>query len=229
MRKSALLIVLTVISAYCIFSSEAAVPIHLALGRKLEENILPQNNSYQHRPSIVRIKGIRGAENYICHTDCSGLVAALFRDAYGFSKEELHSWLRRPSGYSISFFEAVSHRRRFTQIEKVQDIVPGDILTYKLPKGARNFGHVMIANGPAKKIDSDRWAIPIIDCTGKGHGHTDSRYLENETYHSGIGKGDFCIYSDGEGTITGSAWSVSSKFHSIHSRPFLVGRFNQGE
>ncbi len=227
-KSGAVLVALSVFALVFVFSSdvEMALPQHVVLARELEAHVRPENNSYQHRPSIVKLKGIHGSDRYVCHTDCSGLVGALFRYSYGYTKEDLRHWLQRPSGRGISFFEAVSHDRGFRRIEQVQDILPGDILTYKLPPGAGNYGHVMIVNEKPRQIEQRRWAVGIIDCTGKGHGTTDSRYLGDNRYHSGIGKGDVCIYSDQDGTITGFAWNTASstKCYTTDMRPFVVGR-----
>ncbi len=236
-RKYTLGACLSIIAIFLIFSSDTAtnVPMHLVLARELQANVQPEDNSYRHRPSTVELEGRDGATKYVCHTDCSGLVAALFRYSYGYSRKELRLWLHRPTGHSISFFEAVSHDRGFRRIMRVQDILPGDILTYKLPAGASNYGHVMIVNGVPEEIKSSnnsllRWKVPIIDCTGKGHGTSDSRYLGDDRFQSGIGKGNFCIYSDQEGNIAGCAWSLApdAKFYSIQNRPFVVGRLIPG-
>jgi hypothetical protein len=234
-RKRVLITLLSVVAILLLFSSDTTIPPHLALARKLQANVLSENNSYRHRPSTVEIEGLDGAAQYVCHTDCSGLVGELFHYAYGYTQKELHHWLRRPTGHSLSFFEAVSHDRGFTRIQRIQDIRPGDILTYKLPPGSKNHGHVMIVNEAPEEVDRSpshllKWKVPIIDCTGKGHGTTDSRYLGDGLYHSGIGKGNFCLFSDQEGNIMGCAWSTSpnAKFYSIQNRPFVVGRLISG-
>src|SRR5437764_11397104 len=67
---------------------ELAVPPHLRAARVLLENVQPERNSYAHRPSIVRFKGEEGAKDYVCHTDCSGLIDALIHNSYGYTPQE---------------------------------------------------------------------------------------------------------------------------------------------
>src|SRR6185295_6899062 len=205
----------------------------------LLSNVSPENNSYRHRPSTVRIKGINGAASYECHTDCSGLIDALFHYSYGYTEKDFERWLRKRRALSSSYFRAINNQRGFMRITHIQNILPGDLLSYKLPPGSRNFGHVMIVDELPRHLTGEtapviegtiQWAVPIIDCTGKGHGITDSRHLKKDLFHSGIGKGEFRLYTNAEGLIVGFSWSLSptTKFYDNQSRPLVVGRLIPG-
>lgn len=214
-------------------SNEEMLPPHLQAARDLQEHVLPQNNSYRHRPSTVRWKEMSGI--YECHTDCSGLVDALLKHSYGYTDSDFERWLRKRRALSSSYFRGISENRGFTRIHHVHDMLPGDLMSYRLPPGSKNFGHVMVVNGLPWPLPEEsqpsipgtrQWAVPIIDCTGKGHGVGDSRTLGDGRFQSGIGKGTFRLYTYPDGTIAGCAWSPSptAKFYPIQERPFVVGR-----
>jgi len=250
MQKSALLSygrktllgLLVATSIFFIFSSNESaeiVPPHLHVARTLLLNVAPKNNSYRHRPSTVTFPGVDGATQYQCHTDCSGLIDALFHLSYGYTRDDFEHWLRKKRALSSSYFRAISEEHGFTRISHIQNILPGDLLSYRLPAGSKNFGHVMLVNHLPQPLAPDsppviegtrQWIVPIIDCTGKGHGIGDSRYLGNDHFQSGIGSGEFRIYTDREGLIVGCAWSASpsAKFYSTQNRPFVVGRLIPG-
>ena len=211
------------------------IPRHLADVRILQENTLPQDNSYRHKDRIVRWKEYNGATKYECHTDCSGLIDALLRHSYGVGEAALHSWLggkHRP--LAKNYYNAFVEQRGFQRIGQIGAILPGDFIAMEyLPwagdKG-HDTGHILVVNAPPREIAQSptknirRFAVDVIDCSG-GHGKDDTRYY-NGKLHSGIGKGTFSLFTDAQGFILGYSWSPArfSEFYGPDKRPLAVGR-----
>jgi hypothetical protein len=213
------------------------IPRHLTEARILQENILPQNNSYRHHDRIVEWKGYNGATKYECHTDCSGLIDSLLKRSYGINETTLHSWLGgRLRPLARNYYSAFIEQRGFTRLDQVTAILPGDFIAMKFLPGAgdqaHDTGHILVVNALPKEIIQypentsmvRRWAVEIIDCS-HGHGKEDSRYW-NGQYHPGIGKGTFSLFTNRQGVIIGYSWSPAkhSKFYGSDKRPLAVGR-----
>jgi hypothetical protein len=223
---------------YC-FSHGDEEPKHLADLRVLEENILPANNSYTHRHIIVTWKGIDGARNYASHTYCSGLLEALLSHSYGYSREDFIRWFHKEHPRSENFYDAIKYGTGFIKITNVHDIVPGDIIALKFPKGeyferGDSSGHVMIVDkfpqlwtaSPPLVEFTRQWVVAVIDSSKTGHGKGDSRYIKRGKYEPGLGKGLFRIYTDESDRIVGYAWSTSkrSDYYPQKTRSLVVGR-----
>lgn len=133
--------------------------------------------------------------------------------------------------------------RGFARIERIQDILPGDLVAINYKPEANNLdcttGHLMIARSPATAIalspplmpDTIQWELEVIDCTNKGHGTSDSRYLGPGIYRKGIGKGFIRLYTLENGKIAGYTWRTheSSKLYLEDSRPLAIGRVDESE
>jgi len=215
-------------------ATEITIPPHLQAARELLDGVLPENNSYRHRPSVVLFKGEKGSDKYVCHTDCSGLIDGLFAYTYGYTPQEFRKWTGKRRAISSSYFRTISRGFGFTNILNIHDVLPGDLISYKLPPGSKNFGHVMIVDEkptqhksePPLVPDTTQWAVTVIDCTGRGHGLQDTRYLGDGKFHSGIGRGVIRLYASSEGELVGFAWSFlpKEKFYDTKSRPLVIGR-----
>lgn len=215
----------------------AEIPPHLKALRELQENTLPANTSYRHKDSVVTWKGDDGAKIYQCHTDCSGLVDALLIHTYHFDKESLFVWLggnKRPR--AENYYHRIVEEKGFKRIWSVSDILPGDFIAMKYLPGAgdkgHDTGHILVVNQPPEKIspkseDLQRYAVQIIDCS-KGHGKKDTRYFD-DTFHAGIGKGTFALFTNTKGKIEGYSWTTSnrSEFYGSDRRPVAIGRLTK--
>ena len=89
---------------------------------------------------------------------------------------------------------------------------------------------VMRKSVPPLVPNTIQWAATVIDCTGRGHGLQDTRYLKNGKFHSGIGRGVIRLYTNSEGEIVGFAWSFlpKEKFYDTKVRPIVIGRLIPG-
>jgi hypothetical protein len=214
----------------------AELPKHLVDVRILQEGVLPQNNSYRHSDSIVEWKGYGGAQAYICHTDCSGLIDALLAHSYGYSHATLRNWLGRADAKARNYFRVIGEQNGFARFYRINEILPGDFIAIKfLPwasdKG-HDTGHIMVLNQLPQMLGQRAiegriltvWAIEVIDCS-HGHGTTDTRYRDGR-YWPGVGKGIAALYTDQSGVITGYSWtpSVNSTYNGGDRRPLDIGR-----
>lgn len=216
-----------------------STPKHLIDLRELEENVDSSDNSYSHRHIVVTWKGKNGADRYVSHTYCSGLIEALLNHSYGFTNEEIAQWFNREHPRSENFYDAIITNKGFQRITNLHDIMLGDIIVLKYPKGAYfergdSTGHVMVVDSEPYTweptpplIDNTRqWVVNVIDSSKTGHGKNDTRYLKRDKYEQGLGKGIFRIYTDESNRIVGYAWSTSKKsdYYPRSERGIAVGR-----
>lgn len=217
----------------------AAEPSHLIDLRTLQENVQPQDNHYVHREIDVTWKGYEGATRYRCYTYCSGLVEALLTRAYGFTTEDYFKWLHRKHPRSEDFHLAIVKQENFLYVKNIQELLPGDLIALKYPneddrEPGDSSGHIMVADSVAQEWKptppivekTKQWVISVIDCSQRGHGRDDTRYLSPGKYKQGIGKGTFRIYTNEEKTIIGYAWSTSKEsiFYPNEVRQIAAGR-----
>jgi hypothetical protein len=213
---------------------------HLDDLRILQENVLPENNSYTDSKSIVHWKGFNNATQYICHTNCSGLVDALLIHSYHLDRKELHRWIggQHHAPKAKDYYDVINQQKGFSKITNINNIAPGDFIAIKFLPGAKNAahdtGHIMVVNAapiamekPNEQMpNAKHWSVEIIDCS-HGHGKNDTRFYD-EKFHPGIGKGHFALFADAQGTIIGYSWSNAphSHFYGSTQRPLEVGRLN---
>lgn len=214
--------------------AEVSIPKHLSDVIALHENVHPDDASYIHGHGIVAWAGHNGAEKYICHADCSGLLSAVLRHSYGYTHHELKAWIGgeiRPK--ARNYFAAIVAERGFARITKVRDLLPGDVLATNYPSGESSKGHVMIVVNRAEErestiplVDNTRqWSLEIIDSTTSAHGESDTRQLEGK-FRNGIGKGFFRLYTDLSENIIGYSWSLDygAVYYDETTRPIVAGR-----
>jgi hypothetical protein len=215
-------------------AQEVEIPPHLVALRELLYEITPETTSYEHQHIDVHWKGHHEATKYVCHTDCSGLINVLLGHSYGFTKEDFRREFGKERPYACTYVDAIEKGRDFKQIFQVQDILPGDILAYKLPLHDKNTGHIMVIDEVPKQRESTppviegtiQWEVVVIDCTESAHGSQDTRYIAQGKTRGGLGRGVVRLYSTPDGQLEGFSWSTSnkSKFYSKEIRPLVIGR-----
>lgn len=178
----------------------------------MEANTLPQDTGYRHHNQIVR-----WSDRFVCFTDCSGLIDALLKHAYGFSDSTLHSWLGgRGRPLAKNYFAAIMERRGFERIENAAAIQPGDFIAIKYqpwaPDKGEDTGHIMVVNQAPQEINAGQYAVPIIDCSRR------------RGRHPGIGTGTIDLYTDENGLIYGYSFGLNAKEYGPDKRPLVVGR-----
>jgi len=224
---------------FLIFCSDlsATIPKHLIDLRLLEENTLPQNTHYQSHDMQVLWKGEEGSTEYICRTNCSGLINALLKYSYPITQQQLEIWLGKKKPKAREYYETIVKEKGWKRIKKITAIVPGDVLAVKFPPHSKDTGHVMVVDAFARSHlasppfleGSKQWLVKIIDCTSAGHGSTDSRYLERRKYRGGIGQGYLRVYTDQKDEMIGYSWSASrhSRIRDSETHPIACGRLSK--
>ena len=151
-----------------------------------------ENNNYQHKPIEVTWKGVNEASDYKSKADCSGFMSELLRHSYSgyFTQERFEQWMkkRRSRPLAEDFYNAIITQKDFTQIKKMTEVKPGDIIAIKYipdndPETKDNTGHVMLVVERPKKRGSTKplvkktlqWEVMVIDQSCSGHGKHDSR------------------------------------------------------
>lgn len=215
---------------------EPAERTHLDWANALTGQIQPENTTYKHKNGYVRWKGENGAVVYESHTDCSGFLTELLKQAYGFTPEYFKQWLGKRRPHAKQYHEAITTSRGFRNIRTIGDVEPGDIIAVRYPPGAENTGHIMIAAAaPLERKASKpiiegtvQWEIAVIDSSESGHGKTDSRRRKDGTSGSGAGTGILRIYTDLKGVPAGYTWSVfgNSEYYDQTVRPLVIGRLD---
>jgi hypothetical protein len=209
----------------------SALPKHLAAAQTLVASLDLANTSYKHgEPEVSLTPPCQS------HADCSGFIDSLLQTCYGYTPAQFKKWFdsHRPS--AKRYHDAIVAQKGFTQIQHVQDILPGDLLAVKYLKRTDNTGHVMLAVDRPLRIGArepqisgtQQWTVTIIDSSESGHGPTDTRHGRGPggKDHDGVGEGVLRLYSDGEGRIAGFTWSTvaASKFKDPADEDLVVGR-----
>ena len=163
------LLVLASVCSLAFTGEPAQLPKHLEAAKNLVKNIDPDNNGYNHGGAKVSF-----AAPYEMHADCSGFIDALLMYSYGYSPDQLKTWLgsKRPTAHR--YYEKIKAEIGFTHIKHMTDVRPGDILAIKFFVPNKNTGHIMlVAESPKKRtatapiIDgTNQWEVRIIDSTG---------------------------------------------------------------
>jgi hypothetical protein len=211
------------------------VPKHLAAAQSLVANLDLANTSYKHgEPEVSLTPPCQS------HADCSGFIDSLLQFSYGYTKPQFKKWFDSSRPSAKRYHDAIAALKGFTQIQHVQDILPGDLLAVKYLNRADNTGHVMLAAERPLKISpkeplisgTHQWTIAVIDSSESGHGPTDTRHARGPggKDHDGVGEGVLRVYTDGEGQIAGFAWSTvaTSKFKDPTDEHLVIGRLQPG-
>jgi hypothetical protein len=226
-------------------AATAVVPKHLEEANSLLKSLKPEDTSYQHGTPDVKWKGSKGAKFSVCHTDCSGFIQELILHSYPkYNVESLKKWFgvkKRPLAHH--YYDTVMAQKGFTRIEKISQVLPGDLIVFKYKPGKtgdNSTGHVMLVVAKPKKHPASdeiikhttQWEVPIMDETRSGHGETDSRYKGKNkgkrVYPPGLGTGSLRLYTHKDGTMEGYSWSLdrSSKHYDTQEVPLVIGRLD---
>src|SRR5262249_42665846 len=86
----------------------SAAPRHLAIAEALIANLDLSNTNYEHGAGTVKFT--TPCES---HTDCSGFIDALFKQTYGYDKEQYKKWLgaNRPTAHQ--YHDAIEQEKGF--------------------------------------------------------------------------------------------------------------------
>lgn len=211
------------------------VPPLLAAAEELLQQVKPENMTYKHQEPQV-MWSTDPAKPAHCHTDCSGLLIALYEHCYpkAYGPEAFKRWLdsRRPT--ARRFYDAIAAEKGFKLIEKISEAKPGDILAAKYQSGEENTGHTMLVAEAPKKMTAkeplvdgtEQWEVTVLDQTKSGHGPKDTRRMEDGKFRGGLGKGVFRVYVKPDGTTAGYTWSTfnNSKYYGGEDRVLAIGR-----
>jgi hypothetical protein len=234
MRKQIAGVMLAVL--LCLAADKPDAPKHLADAQTLVENISPGHNEYRHKECFIKWKGVDGATRYENRSDCSDFLALLVQHAYGVSGEQLKDWTGHQRPYASHWHDAIVAGSGFTQIIKLADAKPGDVLAVKFPPGLDDTGHVMLMADAAQGIEQKepiaagtrQWNVAVIDSTKSPHSDDTRAAKDGGTAGQGVGRGVIRIYTDSAGAIAGYCWSDGSKaaFRAQSERNMVIGRLN---
>ncbi|MBP9095844.1 MAG: hypothetical protein KBG21_04490 [Ignavibacteria bacterium] len=235
MKKNLLIFYFLFLFVISSFAQEKTI---LYWGELLQKNITADNTYYTHKSPIVKWKGVNGASDYECKTDCSGLINQLIKQAYNIDDSAFNKWMKKKKrAYAKDYYNQIKKGNGFQGFTNIKDAKPGDVIAIKFPKLMDDTGHIMLITEAAQEIEpieptvlgTKQWKIKIIDESGHGHGTTDTRYLGNGKYKTGLGTGYFRIYTDSTGEIVGYAWSTEtgSKYREADIRKVIIGRLNK--
>ena len=210
-------------------------PAHLAGAIELLRALSPEQTDYQHKQGTVIWPG-DPAGTPQCRTDCSGFIDALLKHAYGLKSAQLKEWFGTGRPLAKHYYATIAAEHGFRRIPTLAQVRPGDLLAITYPAGSTNTGHVMLLAGAPRPRDATapivagtrQWEVTIIDESESGHGKTDTRRNPDKSMRDGLGRGVLRIYTNAAGHIAGYAWSTLkvSKFESVTTHPFVVGRLD---
>jgi hypothetical protein len=235
MKKNLLVLCFLFLFVFFAFAQEKTI---LYWGELLQKNTPADNTSYTHKTPIVKWKGINGASEYECRTDCSGLINQLIKQAYNIDDATFNKWMKKKKrAYAKDYYNQILKGNGFQGYSNIKDARPGDVIAIKFPKLMDDTGHIMLISEAPQKMEASaplvegtkQWKVKIIDETTGGHGTTDSRYVEGKKYRGGIGTGLFRIYTDNDGEIKGYTWSPEkgSTYQQADIRKVIIGRITK--
>jgi hypothetical protein len=147
--------------------------------------------------------------------DCSGFLKyAIARSVPEALVSLQTATVRRPlAKHFVRFITSLPPGKvvgRWRQIERVTDLVPGDIIAWIKPSTvvSDNTGHVMIVRAAIQRHPKrpNEIIVPVIDSTATRHGDSDSRHKAAKT---GLGTGSIILVVDDTDKAVGYRWSRS--------------------
>lgn len=208
----------------------AVVVPHLLWAQRLVLDLRSVDNSYGRQPTLVHWRGVDGETRSRNRSDCSSFITALWRRAYGYGPDEIRRWLGVAEPRAIDYHVAIVEGNRFSRIQRVVDLLPGDLLVtrYQTNRSGAT-GHVMLAAARPVLLGSCSqsrclYRIEVIDSSRSGHGPADTRQGED-----GVGQGVIQLQSSPEGLLLAYRWSErsSSRWRFGHEESLVVGRFQR--
>jgi len=207
----------------------------------LVQHITTANTSYRHKNTAVAWP-TGSNKNDTCfqsHTDCSGLINALLKQAYQFNDAVMKSWLGTSRPLAFHYFNAVCKEQHFKKITNIHDLQAGDLLVIKYADRSDhddNTGHCMlVAAQPILRVGTAvrdahtlQYEVLVIDASKSPHGKIDTRYIENGMAYAGTGQGLFRLYADAGGVLKGYSWSMLNPKPGFDpfQNPIVAGRLN---
>jgi hypothetical protein len=194
---------------------------------------------------------------WVARARCSSFVSAVLKHTYPWATDTyFQTWFQDPSP------EAEDYRRYFAEnpgprmrrIEKVTDLLPGDLIaidysTIENGTPQVNTGHIVLVrelkaastSGPATHPGVVQYPIEVLDCTAEAHGEyqyatykdfPDTRMVWEDgtgagANFQGVGIGHMFFYADAAGGFAGYRWSVNSgtaNTYSVAARPITAVR-----
>ena len=207
-------------------------------GEQLLANTPADNTNYTHKTPIVKWKGVDGGEEYVCKTDCSGLINQLIKQAYSIDDAAFNKWMKKKKrAYAKDYYNQIVNQNGFQGFTNIKDAKAGDVIAIKFPKLMDDTGHIMLIREAAVEMEAvapivegtKQWKVHIMDESSHGHGTTDTRHIEGTKYRAGLGTGYFRIYTDDAGEIVGYCWSTEkgSSYQKADVRKVIIGRIDK--
>jgi hypothetical protein len=214
----------------------AAITIpHLHWADTLIIHLADENNEYGANPTVVDWTGVDAAATYKNRTLCNTFVIAMLKQGYGLTAADLKAWLGSSSPKAAVWHDAIQARNGFLLVERIEDILAGDIIAIKYPGDPSVSGHMAIVKSPPVLRTASAPVIPntqqyeviVIDSANSGHGSNDTRKRPDGSSGSGAGAGAMRLYADPAGAIAGHSWSTysNSVFYAQSDRHLAVGRY----
>jgi len=231
-------------------------PEHLKLARELVEQVKPDHNRYDAKPTRIVWPDEAAANSPVSNNSvCSSFSAALLRKAYRLDKSDLVKLFSEEWPEADDMYEGVQKSREFDTIDSVKNLKPGDFLLVNyLSNKAIPTGHVMLVSGEPEKVErwstADlplnfaseasttefrvdqvfEWHVRVIDSSKSPHGKEDTRYRSVDGVDDdGVGEGPIRLLCDDEGKILGYTWSTfsNSRLWLVEDRPILIARWKR--
>ena len=164
-------------------------------------------SSYSHKTHVA---------GTVYDLDCSGFVDYLLARVDLAALAELRAAsVKRPlAKHFVQFLSAGPARSSWQRVTRIEDLTPGDIVTWDKPEDvvSTNTGHVMIVSASPEHRKESLWAVPIIDSSAAPHGNGDARKRSQAT---GVGRGVVLLEADASGAPIAYHWSElrSSRRH----------------
>jgi len=204
--------------------------------QKLQQSVNAQNTAYQHKDNTVSWGDDGNSPQ--CFADCSGFINALMAKTFNWTDDNFKAEWGHKRMFAYHYYDAIVSASHFRQIKNINSILPGDIIALQYADRSEhedNTGHVMLIaalprpHRPSKVIEpnTQQYEVEVIDCSKSPHGKSDSRFDSNSGEHSGLGRGNFRLYTDEQGNITGYSWSTGNPKEGFNpfENPVVVGRF----
>jgi len=175
--------------------SEGSPALHREAVRELAAM---RTTSYTHE---TRVAEDRGLFEY----DCSGFVDYAISNVSSEALDALRSvrgTKRLTARTYVELLSAIptgSTRRPWRRLERVSELLPGDVIAWLLVEHKRDFlgnantGHVMIVDEAPHETEPGEWVVPVIDSSFSSHGGLDPRHQPDQT---GLGRGTVVLVTD---------------------------------
>lgn len=236
MRRIVWVLSLAILASNAVsLNAQESIPRHLQEAKILVSKLDLKNTNYEHGQGEIIWNGTVES-----HTDCSGFIDHLLMHVYGYQKEDFKKWFNSNRPTAARYHDAIAEERGFTQLRRVSDLRPGDLIAIKYLVRKDNTGHIMLVAEKPQKMEekkpfvdgTSQWQVEVIDSSMSGHGTTDTRHKKGDDGkdHDGLGRGICRIYTFKDGTVAGFAWSTlnASEFKGPDDEHVVLGRLMPG-